>query len=307
MKKSKKPLLAVIAGPTASGKTSLCVNLALYFSTEIISADSRQIYKELCIGVARPSPDQMQAVRHHFIGTVSVQSYYNASMFETETLNLLSELFITHPIVIMTGGSGLYIDAVCKGIDDLPTIKEEVRNALLEEYRREGIKPLQEELRQADPKFFSRADIQNPKRILKALEVFRQTGKPYSSFLTGAAKQRPFRILKIALDIPRGELYNRIDNRVDEMLHLGLEKEARNLYPFRHLNALNTVGYKELFNYFEGKCSKEEAIRLIKRNTRRYARRQLTWFRNDPEYQWFSPSCPDAIIHCIEKAKNELL
>lgn len=301
MKKSDKPLLVVVAGPTASGKTSLCIQLAHHFSTEIISADSRQIYKELCIGVARPAPEQLREIRHHFVGTVSIHDYYNASMFETETLHLLSGLFETYPLVLMTGGSGLYIDAVCKGIDDLPTVREEIRKELLEEYRRKGKEFLLEELRNVDPAYFSRADIHNPKRMLKALEIFRQTGKPYSSFLTGSAKPRPFRILKIALDVARDELYRRINERADTMMLQGLEEEARDLYPYRHLNALNTVGYKELFVYFEGLYDKDEAIRLIKRNTRRYARRQLTWFRNDEEYHWLSPSEPQKIIQFIEK------
>lgn len=304
MKKTDKPLLVVVAGPTASGKTSLCIRLAHHFSTEIISADSRQIYKELCIGVARPTREQLSEVQHHFIGTVSIHDYYNASIFETEALHLLSRLFKTYPLVLMTGGSGLYIDAICKGIDDLPSIREEIRNELLEEYREKGKTHLQEELRNVDPVFFSNADIHNPKRLLKALEVFRQTGRPYSSFLTGTAKKRPFRILKIALDVAREELYRRINDRTDAMMLQGLEEEARGLYPFRNLNALNTVGYKELFGYFDGTYDKNEAIRLIKRNTRRYARRQLTWFRNDREYHWFSPSEPHAIIQLIEDQLN---
>ncbi len=304
MKKNNKPLLVVLAGPTASGKTSLCIRLAHHFSTEIISADSRQIYKELCIGVARPTREQLNEVQHYFIGTVSIHEYYNASIFETEALQVLTRLFETRPLVLMTGGSGLYIDAICKGIDDLPAIREEIRNELLEEYKSKGKIYLQEELRKADPVFFSKADIHNPKRILKALEVFRQTGRPYSSFLTGSAKQRPFRIVKIALEIPRQELYQRINDRTDTMMLQGLEEEARSLYPFRNLNALNTVGYKELFGYFDGTYDKNEAIRLIKRNTRRYARRQLTWFRNDKEYQWFSPSEPHTIIQFIEEQLN---
>lgn len=304
MKKTDKPLLVVLAGPTASGKTSLCIRLAHHFFTEIISADSRQIYKELCIGVARPSLEQLSEVQHHFIGTVSIHDYYNASIFETEALQLLSRLFETYPLVLMTGGSGLYVDAVCKGIDDLPSIKQEIRNELMEEYRLKGRIYLQEELKKVDPFFFSKTDIYNPKRILKALEVFRQTGRPYSSFLTGSAKQRPFRILKIALDVAREELYRRINERTDTMMLQGLEEETRGLYPFRNLNALNTVGYKELFGYFDGTYNKDEAIRLIKRNTRRYARRQITWFRKDREYHWFSPSEPHTIIQFIEDQLN---
>jgi tRNA dimethylallyltransferase len=283
----KKKTLIVLTGPTAIGKTSIAIELALKLKTEIISCDSRQIYRELNIGVAKPSEHDLSIVKHHFIGTQSIFDYYNASMFEFAVLDLLDELFKKNDAVIMSGGSGLYIDAVCKGIDDLPTIDHEVRKNILDRYANEGIEPLRQELLKIDPQFCQTADIINPKRIFKALEVFYMTGKPYSFFLTRSVKERNFNIVKIALNRDRQELYDIIDKRVDKMIEAGLENEARQLYPNKSLNALNTVGYKELFDYFDGKHSLEFAIELIKRNSRRYAKRQLTWFNRDKDYQWF--------------------
>ena len=280
--------LLVIVGPTAVGKTDFAIDVALSLGTEIISCDSRQIYKEMMIGTARPTNEQLSKVKHHLIATQSIHDYYNASMFEFEVLDLLEGLFKEHKTVVMTGGSGLYIDAVCKGIDDLPTIDPEVRQKVLQRFHDEGIESLRQELFRIDPEYCHNSDMQNPKRIFKALEVFYMTGKPYSTFLTQNKKQRDFNIVTIALNKDRKELYSNIDKRVDIMIQQGLVEEARGLYKFRHLNALNTVGYKELFNCFEGNTSHDIAIELIKRNSRRYAKRQITWFLRDKETMWFN-------------------
>ncbi len=281
--------LLVIVGPTAIGKTCLAIEVAKNIGTEIISCDSRQVYKELNIGVARPSEDQLKLVKHHFIASQSVFDYYNASMFEFAALDLLKELFQKYKTVIMVGGSGLYVDAVCKGIDDLPTIEPEIRENILKRYRNEGIESLRQELIKIDPVYCRAADIRNPKRIFKALEVFYMTGKPYSDFLTKTNKKRDFNIIKIGLNCDRRELYKIIDRRVDEMMKNGLLEEVRGLQNARHLNALNTVGYKEIFDYLDGNIPLEKAVELIKRNTRRYAKRQITWFAKDKEIKWFEP------------------
>jgi tRNA dimethylallyltransferase len=286
----KEHTLIVIVGPTAIGKTDFAINIASKLGTEIISCDSRQIYKEMAIGTARPSDEQLAKVKHHFIACKSVHDYYNASMFEFAVLDVLDELFKQHKLVVMTGGSGLYVDAVCKGIDDLPTIDPEVRTQVLTRFQEEGIDNLRKELYRIDPEYSHSADLQNPKRIFKALEVFYMTGKPYSSFLTQNQKQRNFNIVTIALNRDRAELYKNIDLRVDLMVQAGLIEEAKELHKFRQLNALNTVGYKELFDYFEDKTSYETAIELIKRDTRRYAKRQITWFGRTKETQWLQPN-----------------
>lgn len=291
--------LIVIVGPTAVGKTDLCIKLAKHLNTEIISCDSRQIYKELRIGTASPTPQQLGQVKHYGIATHSIQDYYNASMFEFDTLKLLSELFKKHQNVIMTGGSGLYVDAVCWGIDDLPTIDPEVRAYWLSRLNAEGIESLRFELQHLDPEYYKKVDLKNHKRILKALEVCIMTGKPYSHFLTQSQKKRPFNIIKAGLTRPREELYQRINKRVDIMIEQGLVEEARQLYPHRKLNALNTVGYKQLFPYFENHYTLEQAIDLIKRDSRRYAKRQLSWFRRDPEMQWFKPENYNELVDYI--------
>ncbi|MFO7842439.1 MAG: tRNA (adenosine(37)-N6)-dimethylallyltransferase MiaA [Bacteroidales bacterium] len=281
--------LIVILGPTGIGKTDLSIDIARELGTEIISSDSRQIYKELKLGTAVPSDDQLQKVKHHFIGHKSIYDYYNASMFEFEVLDLLDELYKKYNQVIMTGGSGMYIHAVCDGIDELPTIDNQLRDDLIQKYNKEGIESLRIQLKMLDPESYQNIDLKNPKRILKALEVTIQTGKPYSSFLTRPKKERPFHILKIGLQRERDELYHRINVRVDQMVQDGLVEEAQYFFKDRHLNSLNTVGYKELFEHFEGKISLTKAIELIKRNSRHYAKRQMSWFNRDQEIHWFHP------------------
>jgi len=288
-------ILLVIGGPTAVGKTEIAIRLAKKIGTEIISADSRQIYKELNIGTAKPNIEELSTVKHHFISTHSIHNYYNASMFEIEVLELLNTLFKQYDKVIMVGGSGLYIDAVCKGIDDLPTIDPEIRKNLTERYKNEGIESLRMEIKRIDPQYYEKVDLANHKRILKALEVYYMTGRPFSTFLTSQIKHRNFRIIKVALNRKRDLLHSIINQRVDKMINQGLIEEAKELYPFKYLNALNTVGYKELFAYFDNKMSLEEAIEKIKRNTRQYARRQISWFNRFNEYKWFDPDDSDII------------
>jgi tRNA dimethylallyltransferase len=291
--------LIVLAGPTAVGKTALAVEIARHFKTEIINADSRQIYRDMKIGTAVPALVQLTEIRHHFVGSRSIHDVYNASMFEVEVIDLLQALFSKHEVVVMTGGSGLYIDAVCRGIDDLPSISPEIRERLRKEYRETGLAGLQQRLLELDEEYYNKADLNNPKRLLKALEVYEMTGKPYSSFLTGPVKQRDFSVLKIGLDLPRELLHQRINARVDEMMSHGLLDEVRMLYKHRHLNALNTVGYKELFDFLDGNGTLEEAVAKIKSHTRQYARRQLTWFRKDKEIRWFEPEDLKGILDYI--------
>jgi tRNA dimethylallyltransferase len=291
--------LVVILGPTAVGKTSLSIELSQWLKTEIISCDSRQFYKELDAGTAKPSKEELNLVKHHFINHISVKDYYNASMFEQEVLNLLINLFQTNDVVIMVGGSGMYIDAVCKGIDDLPTVDPEIRNKLIEEFKTDGIESLRLKLKKLDPEYYTRVDLKNPNRLLKAIEVALMTGRPYSEFLTKPHKVREFDIIKIGLNGERDALYDRINQRVDDMMQNGLLIEAREFYPIRHLNALNTVGYKELFQCIDGEITIEKAIELIKRNSRHYARRQMTWFRRDKDIRWFEPSDKDDIKEYI--------
>lgn len=292
--------LVIILGPTGIGKTSLAVKVAKHFKTEIISSDSRQIYQETKIGTAVPSAEELKEVVHHQIATKSVKDYYNASMFEQEVLEISEQLFKKYNPLVMVGGSGLYIDAVCKGIDELPDVDQELRNELIIELNEQGIESLRAKLKKIDPVYYEKVDLKNPKRILKALEISIMTGKPYSSQLTSPKKERQFKTIKIGLNMDREFLYERINKRVDIMVSDGLEEEARNLYPLREYNALNTVGYKEFFDFFDNKHSREKAIELIKRNTRRYARRQLTWFRRDNEIKWFEPNESEAVINEIE-------
>lgn len=286
--KEMKTLL-VLLGPTGVGKTDLSIDIARHFGTHIISSDSRQIYKEMRIGTAVPSAEQLAAVPHYFIQTKSVKDYYNSWQFEVEALERIRSLFESRDVVVMSGGSMLYIDAVCKGIDDIPTISPELRAELMEVYEREGLERIREMLKELDPVFYGQVDLNNGKRVLHAVEVCRMAGVPYSSLRTNKPKDRGFRILRIGLNRDCEELYARIDRRVEMMMDEGLEAEARALFPLRHLNALNTVGYKELFDYFEGQYDLAEAVRLIQRNSRRYARKQLSWFRRDDDIHWFHP------------------
>ena len=297
--------LIVIVGPTGIGKTDLSIDIAKEFNTEIISSDSRQIYRELKIGTAVPSDDQLAQVKHHFIGNKSIYDYYNASMFEFEVIDVLSELFKTHAQVVMTGGSGMYVNAVCDGIDDLPTIDNELRQNLINKLETEGIESLRMQLKMIDPESYQKIDLKNPKRILKALEVTIQTGKPYSTFLSNPRKKRDFKIIKVGLQRDRNELYERINLRVDQMVTDGLVDEAKQFYQDRNLNSLNTVGYKELFEHFEGTITLEKAIELVKRNSRHYAKRQISWFSRDKEISWFHPEKKDEIIQFIKKELSE--
>ncbi|MBN2773436.1 MAG: tRNA (adenosine(37)-N6)-dimethylallyltransferase MiaA [Prolixibacteraceae bacterium] len=292
--------LIIILGPTGIGKTNTAVRIARQLNTEIISADSRQIFRELHIGTAVPSPEELGMVKHHFIQTHSIQEYYNASRFESDILALLDELFRQKDYVVMTGGSMLYIDAVCKGIDELPDVDPELRESLIQIWKNEGLENLRLRLKKLDPVYYSHADLKNPKRILHALEICLMTGKPYSSFRLNETKKRPFKILKIGLNCDREILYGRINNRVDKMIEKGLVEEAKKVYQLKHLNSLNTVGYKEIFAALDGKVNLEEAIVQIKNNTRKYARKQLTWFRRDKSIKWFEPEQDDQILHFIK-------
>jgi tRNA dimethylallyltransferase len=292
------PVLIVVLGPTAVGKTCYTVKAAQMLQTEIISCDSRQMYREMRIGTAVPNAEELAVVPHHFIGNLSIHDYYNVSMFEQECLALLNRLFQRHPVIIMTGGSGLYADALVKGIDDFPTVDAEIRQTVAERFTTEGIEYLRQHLKRLDPVHYDRVDLHNPKRMMKALEVCLQTGKPYSSFLTHTRRKRPFKTVKIVLNRPREELFDRINRRTGQMMEDGLLYEAESLLPYRRLNALNTVGYKELFDCMDGVCELETAVNLIRRNTRRYAKRQLTWFARDPESKWIHP---EELTATIEK------
>jgi tRNA dimethylallyltransferase len=297
---TSRPYLVVITGPTGVGKTGLCADLAAVFNAPVISSDSRQMYREMKIGTAPPAVDQMKKAKHYFIGNLSIHEYYNASMFEMESLALLEKLFTKTDVVFMTGGSGLYIDAICRGIDDLPDVDHKLRKDLKEKYRAEGIGWLRQQLKKLDPAHYDVVDLKNPNRILKALEISLLTGKPYSSFLTGNKKKRFFSVIKIGLNRERTELYNIINLRVNKMMEKGLLKEAENLFRYRHLNSLNTVGYKELFDYIEGKITLGRAVELIKRNSRHYAKRQLTWLARDKDITWFHAGDYDGILNFIK-------
>ncbi len=278
--------LIIIAGPTAVGKTSYAINLAQKNNTDIISTDSRQFYREMKIGTASPSIEELNSAKHYFIGNKSIHDYYNVSLYEHDALKLLSELFIKKDVVIAVGGSGLYIDALCYGIDNLPDVNPEIRKQIKDKYDDEGLQFLQNEVHLLDPDYYANADIKNPKRLQRALEVIYETGETYSSQRTKVKKQRPFKMEKYVLNMPREILYKRINKRVDIMINQGLIEEAKELYKYRNLNALNTVGYKELFEYFDGKISKEQAIIDIKTHSRRYAKRQVTWFKRYDDFKW---------------------
>ena len=291
--------LIVITGPTAVGKTALCLDVAKHFHIPIINADSRQIFRELKIGTAPPTEAQMQQVHHDFVGILGLDDYYSASLFEQQVLELLGRQFLSSDYALMAGGSMMYIDAVCDGIDDIPTIDDQTRTMMKQRLADEGLESLCEELRQRDPEYYEIVDRQNPRRVVHALEICLMTGKTYTSFRKREKRQRPFNIIKIGLNRPREELYERINRRVDQMMADGLLEEAKALYPKRHLNALNTVGYKELFDYIDGRWPLEEAVERIKGNTRRYARKQLTWFKKDESIRWFHPDETETIIKYI--------
>ena len=275
------------------------MDLATHFGIPIINADSRQIYRELKIGTARPTEEQMQQVKHYFVGTLGLEDYYSASLFEQQVLELLSQLFQTHDYALMAGGSMMYIDAVCDGIDDIPTIDDETRTLMKRRLAEEGLEQLCEDLKRLDPEYFEIVDKQNPRRVVHALEICTMTGQTYTSFRRREKRERPFRIIKIGLNRPREELYARINQRIDEMIANGLLEEVKSMYPKRSLNALNTVGYKELFDYIDGRWPLEEAVERIKGNTRRYARKQLTWYKKDDQIHWFHPDEITTIIDYI--------
>lgn len=281
--------LVVLLGPTAVGKTELSLELAEMMQTEIISADSRQIYADLKIGTAAPTPEQLTRVKHHFIGTLQLADYYSAAQYADEVLSLLDNIFLTHDNVLMTGGSMMYIDAVCQGIDDIPTVDEETREMMWRKYEEVGLEGLQRELRLLDPEYYAAVDLKNHKRLIHALEICYMTGKTFTSFRQRKKAVRPFNIIKIGLNRERPELFGRINRRVDQMMSDGMLEEARQVYPYRQLNSLNTVGYKELFKHFDGEWTLDEAIEKIKRNTRVYAKKQLTWFKKDTSIHWFHP------------------
>lgn len=284
----KDKYLVVIAGPTASGKTATAIKVAKALGTEIISADSRQFYKELPIGTAAPTPEEQSEVQHYMIHNLNVEDKYDVADYEQDVLDLLKKLFVNHDTVVLTGGSGLFIDAVCKGLDSIPDISEDVRNKVDELYKKGGLTALQNEVERLDPEYYNIVDKYNPRRLQRAVEVCYQTGLTYTSFRKNTVKQRDFKIIKVALLWERNELISRINLRVENMVKEGLLEEAKSMYPKRHLNSLNTVGYKEVFEYFDGKVSLNEAIENIKINTRQYAKRQMTWLRKNNDYKWFT-------------------
>lgn len=293
--------LLVLLGPTGVGKTALSIQLAQKAGAPIISADSRQLYKDLVIGTAAPDPQQLAAVKHYMVRTLALTDYYSASQYEEDVLLLLEELHKIHSTVVLSGGSMMYIDAICKGIDEMPTVTPEVRDALWLQYEKDGLEPILEELKEKDPVHYKEVDRSNYKRVIHAVEMCRMTNQPYSLFRTRSKKERPFHIIKIGLTRPREELCERINQRVDEMVKDGLIDEARKVYPYRHLNSLNTVGYKELFNYFDGEWTLEYAIEKIKRNSRVYARKQMTWFKRDKEIHWFHPDEKQSIVEFMDE------
>lgn len=291
--------LIVLIGPTGVGKTELSLSIAEHFQTCILSADSRQLYQELKIGTAAPTPSQLARVPHHFVGTLRLTDYYSAAQYEADVLEKLEELFQHNDTVVLTGGSMMYVDAVCKGIDDIPTVDKETRELMLQRYEEEGLETLCAELKILDPEYYQIVDLKNPKRVIHALEICYMTGKAYTSFRTQKHKERPFRIIQIGLTREREELYDRINRRVDEMMQEGLLEEAKSVYPFKHLNSLNTVGYKEIFNYLDGEWSLDFAIEKIKQNSRIYSRKQMTWFKRNPNIQWFHPEQKEEIMNYI--------
>lgn len=300
MMSSKRGTLIVVVGPTGSGKSALAVTLAQHYDAPVISTDSRQFFRGLAIGTAQPTAEELAAAKHYFIADREVEDDNNCGKYETEALTLLDELFQQHDYVVAVGGSGLYIQALCEGMDNLPEGDDELRSELKARLETEGLESLAMQLRELDPSYADVVDLQNPARVMRALEVCLTTGRPYSELRSGERRERPFNIVKVGTDMPRDVLYERINRRVDMMVEQGLIEEARTMYPKRHLNALQTVGYRELFDHFDGKCTMDEAIELVKRNSRRYAKRQMTWFRRDAEIGWFSPNDINSIVAFID-------
>lgn len=295
-----KKTLIVLIGPTGVGKTDLSIKIAEKYGSPIISADSRQLYSDLKIGTAAPTEEYLKRVKHYFVGTLKLTDYYSAAQYESEVISLLEELFKSNNTILLTGGSMMYIDAICKGIDDIPTVDSETRQMMMEKYEKEGLDRLCAELKLLDPEYYSTVDLKNPKRVIHALEICYMTGKTYTSFRTGNKKQRPFDIIKIGLCRDREELYERINKRVDIMIKEGLVDEVKSVYEYRNLNSLNTVGYKEIIQYLEGNCTLEFAIEKIKQNSRIYSRKQMTWFKRDNDITWFHPDKEDEIMEFIE-------
>ncbi|SKB28103.1 tRNA (adenosine(37)-N6)-dimethylallyltransferase MiaA [Daejeonella lutea] len=301
----KAKTLVVIAGPTAIGKTGLAIKLAQHYNTEIISADSRQFYREMEIGTAKPSPEELKAAKHHFVNSLSITQNFNVGDFEREALARIDLLFNKNNVVILAGGSGLFIDAVIRGFDELPQSSKDIRDDLNKLLESKGISTLQEMLKEVDPVYFNEVDLNNPQRIIRALEVFKATSKPFSAFRSKIKKVRPFNIVLVGLNLQREILYNNINRRVDLMVNAGLIEEVESLIPYRTLNPLNTVGYSELFQYFDGNLSLEDAIEKIKQNTRRFAKRQLTWFSKSGEYHWFQPHEIEKIIRYLDSVLDD--
>ena len=291
--------LIVLIGPTGVGKTELSLSIAEHFNTCIVSSDSRQLYADLKIGTAAPTPEQLARVKHHFVGTLQLTDYYSAAQYEAEVMSKLEELFQKNDVVVLTGGSMMYVDAICKGIDDIPTVDKDTRELMMQKYEMEGLEKLCAELKLLDPEYYQIVDLKNPKRVIHALEICYMTGKTYTSFRTQSTKKRPFRIIKIGLTREREELYDRINRRVDEMMKDGLLEEARSVYAYKHLNSLNTVGYKEMFQYMDGEWTLDFAIEKIKQNSRIYSRKQMTWFKRDKDITWFHPDQQKEIMNHI--------
>lgn len=300
-----KKTLIVLIGPTGVGKTELSIKIAEKYGSPIISADSRQLYSDLKIGTAAPTEEYLKRIKHYFVGTLKLTDYYSAAQYESEVISLLEELFKSNDTILLTGGSMMYIDAICKGIDDIPTVDNETRQMMMEKYEKEGLERLCAELKLLDPEYYSIVDQKNPKRVIHALEICYMTGKTYTSFRTGNRKQRPFDIIKIGLCRDREELYDRINKRVDIMINDGLVDEVKSVYQYKNLNSLNTVGYKEIIQYLEGNCTLEFAIEKIKQNSRIYSRKQMTWFKRDNEIIWFHPDREDEIMEYIEAERGK--
>ena len=301
---NSKPTLIVLIGPTGIGKTDLSLNIAEHYNTEIISADSRQLYADLKIGTAAPTPEQLARVKHHFVGTLQLTDYYSAAQYEAEVMKKLDELLKRHNVIVLTGGSMMYVGAVCKGIDDIPTVDEETRKTLMQHYENVGLERLCAELKILDPEYYDIVDKKNPKRVIHALEICYMTGQTYTSFRTSQTKERPFNIIKVGLRREREELYARINKRVDIMMEDGLLEEAKSVYQYKDLNSLNTVGYKEMFKYLDGEWELPFAIEKIKQNSRIYSRKQVTWFKRDTDITWFHPDDTDNIMSFIEERLN---